>query len=82
MLKIGNLELDSNLILAPMAGVTDSAYKKLVRECGAGLISTEMVNDRAILHGNETTMKMLEFDPQEKPVAIQIFGFDTSFHFY
>jgi len=76
MLKIGDLELDSVLILAPMAGVTDSAYKQIVRECGAGLICTEMVNDRAILHGNKITSKMIEFNPKEKPVAIQLFGFD------
>ena len=52
-LKIGNLELDSQVILAPMAGVTNSAFKEVVRELGAGLVCTEMINDKALLHGNE-----------------------------
>ena len=73
-LKIGNLELDSQVILAPMAGVTNSAFKEVVRELGAGLICTEMINDKALLHGNETTQKMVEINELERPVSVQIFS--------
>ncbi len=73
-LKIKNLELDSNVILAPMAGVTNQAYKQIVRELGAGLICTEMVNDKALLHDNKQTKKMIEISPEEHPVALQLFG--------
>ncbi len=73
-LKIGNLELDNNIILAPMAGVTNQAFKQIVRELGAGLICTEMVNDKALLHKNERTRKMVEITEEEHPVALQLFG--------
>lgn len=73
-LKIGNVKLDSQVILAPMAGVTNSAFKQIVRELGAGLICTEMVNDKALLHGNLTTLKMIEIAPEERPVSVQIFS--------
>ena len=74
MLKIGNLELDSQVILAPMAGVCDQAFKEIVREIGAGLICTEMVNDKAIINENQNTLKMIEITPFERPVAVQLFG--------
>ncbi len=73
-LKLGTVVLDSNVILAPMAGVTNQAFKQIVRELGAGLICTEMVNDKALLHDNERTKKMIEITPQEHPVALQLFG--------
>ncbi len=73
-LIIGDVELNSNIILAPMAGVTNQAYKNIVRQFGDNLMCTEMVNDKAILHGNSRTLKMLEIEPQEHPVAIQLFG--------
>lgn len=76
-LIIGNIELESNVILAPMAGVCNSAYKEIVRELGAGLICTEMVNDKAILHGNKKTMEMLEITEAEHPVTIQLFSNDV-----
>ncbi len=74
VLKIGNLEIDSRVIIAPMAGISNNAFKKLIRKMGAGLITTEMVSDKAILHGNEKTLKMIEIDDQEHPVALQLFG--------
>lgn len=77
-LVIGNVELDSNVILAPMAGVCNSAYKEIVRELGAGLICTEMVNDKAILHGNQKTLDMMEITEAEHPVAIQLFSNDVN----
>lgn len=73
-LTIGNIELDSNVILAPMAGVCNGAYKEIVRELGAGLICTEMVNDKAILHGNIKTLDMLKITNMEHPVSIQLFS--------
>ena len=73
-LKIGNLELDSQVILAPMAGVTNSAFKEVVRELGAGLVCTEMINDKALLHGNENTRKMINISSLERPVSVQIFS--------
>ncbi len=73
-LILGNVELDSNVILAPMAGVTNQAFKEIVRELGAGLICTEMVNDKALLHKNERTQKMIEISKEEHPVALQLFG--------
>lgn len=73
-LKLGSVELESNVILAPMAGVTNQAFKQIVRELGAGLICTEMVNDKALLHNNERTKKMIEISPEEHPVALQLFG--------
>lgn len=75
-LKIRELELDSPVILAPMAGVTNQAFKQIVRELGAGLIATEMVNDKGLIHGNERTRKMIELSPEEHPVSHQLFGSD------
>ncbi|WOO87722.1 tRNA dihydrouridine synthase DusB [Mollicutes bacterium LVI A0039] len=73
-LKIREIELDSPVILAPMAGVTNQAFKQIVRELGAGLIATEMVNDKGLIHGNERTRKMIELTPEEHPVSHQLFG--------
>ncbi len=76
MFNIGDLTIDSNVIIAPMAGVSNAAFKSVIRNLGAGLITTEMVNAKAILHGNEKTLKMLEISEGEHPVALQLFGSD------
>lgn len=73
-LKVRELELDSPVILAPMAGVTNQAFKEIVRKLGAGLIVTEMVNDKGLIHGNKRTRKMIELTETEHPVAHQLFG--------
>jgi nifR3 family TIM-barrel protein len=73
-LIIGNIELDSPIVLAPMAGVTNTAYKEIVRELGAGLICSEMVNDKAILHGNQRTLEMTKIGEHEHPVSLQLFS--------
>lgn len=73
-LKIREIELDSPVILAPMAGVTNQAFKQIVRELGAGLIATEMVNDKALIHENERTRRMIAVSPEEHPVSHQLFG--------
>ena len=76
MLKIGNVEAPNNVVLAPMAGVCNPAFRLIAKEFGCGLVCAEMVSDKAILHGNERTMEMLYVDDREKPLSLQIFGGD------
>ena len=73
-LKIGNVELDNNIILAPMAGITDLPFRKLCKENGCGLVETEMVSAKAIYYNDEKTLKMLNMYGEKRPVSIQIFG--------
>ena len=75
-LKIGNVELENNVILAPMAGVTDMPYRILCREQGAGLVCMEMVSAKAILYKNRNTKALLEVEERERPVSVQLFGSD------
>ncbi|MGN1029704.1 MAG: tRNA dihydrouridine synthase, partial [Bacilli bacterium] len=75
-LKIGDIELENNLILAPMAGITDLAFRKLCKENGAGLVETEMVSSRAIVYNDEKTLKMLNTEGEKRPISMQIFGND------
>jgi len=75
-LKIGNVELDSNILLAPMAGITDLPFRKLCKENGAGLVETEMVSYRAIVYNDEKTLKMINTENEKRPVSMQIFGND------
>ena len=75
-LKIGNVELENNLILAPMAGVTDLPFRLLCKEQGCGLMYTEMVSAKAILYKNKNTGPLMEVRPEEEPVALQLFGSD------
>ena len=74
--QIGNVKLENNLILAPMAGVTDLPFRVLCREEGCGLLYTEMVSAKAILYKNKNTKELLEVDPSERPIAVQLFGSD------
>jgi nifR3 family TIM-barrel protein len=73
-LKISHLTFDNNVFLAPMAGVTDIAFRGLCKEMGCGLVYTEMVSARALYHGSENTEEMLRIASEEKPVAVQMFG--------
>ena len=75
-LKIGNVELENNLILAPMAGVTDLPFRLLCKEQGCGLMYTEMVSAKAIFYKNRNTGPLMEVRPEEEPVALQLFGSD------
>ena len=75
-LKIGNAELDNNILLAPMAGITDLPFRKLCKENGAGLVETEMVSSRAIVYNDEKTLKMINTENEKRPVSMQIFGND------
>lgn len=74
MLKIGDIQMKNQVVLAPMAGVCNSAFRLTVKEFGAGLVCAEMVSDKAILYNNAKTMGMLYIDEQEKPLSLQIFG--------
>lgn len=74
--RIGNVEIKNQVVLAPMAGVTNPAFRKIVKEFGAGLIYTEMVSDKGLGHNNLRTKEMLRVDMDEKPVSLQIFGSD------
>ncbi len=76
-MKIGNLTIENNTALAPMAGVTDLAFRQLCREMGCGLLYTEMVSAKAILYKNKNTEPLLETVPSEHPIAVQIFGSDA-----
>ena len=73
-MKIGNLEFENNVFLAPMAGVTDISFRGLCKEMGCGLVYTEMVSAKALYYGNENTKSLLRISEEEAPVAIQIFG--------
>lgn len=75
-LQIGNVTLDNPIILAPMAGVSDLPFRLLCREMGAALVCMEMVSAKAILYKNRNTESLLEIDPRENPVSLQLFGSD------
>ena len=75
-LQIGNVTLHNNLILAPMAGVTDLPFRLLCKEQGAGLLCMEMVSAKAILYKNKNTEELLTIDARENPVSLQLFGSD------
>lgn len=76
MWKIGNVEIKNQIVLAPMAGISNTSYRKIIKEMGAGLIYAEMVSDKAITFGNVKTMNLLKMDNMERPIAQQIFGTD------
>lgn len=73
-MKIGCVELPNPVVAAPMAGVTDRAYRILAREAGCGLAFTEMISDQALIYGNPRTLVMLERGGEGGPLAVQIFG--------
>ncbi|MBE5893185.1 MAG: tRNA dihydrouridine synthase DusB [Lachnospiraceae bacterium] len=75
-LQIGSIVLDNNVILAPMAGVSDLPFRLLCRQMGAGLVCMEMVSAKAILYNNKNTDSLMEIHPEELPVSLQLFGSD------
>jgi tRNA-dihydrouridine synthase B len=77
-MRIGNVELQNNIFLAPMAGVTDRTFRIICREMGAGLVFTEMVSSKGLYYGDKKTEELIDTDLKERPVAIQIFGSDPS----
>lgn len=76
-MRIGNVTLENNVILAPMAGVTDLPFRLLCKEQGAGLLCMEMVSAKAIYYNNKNTEALMEIDPRELPVSLQLFGSDA-----
>ena len=76
MVKIGNIEIKGKVVLAPMAGICNSAFRKIIKEQGASLIYAEMVSDKAIYYQNNKTKEMLYMEDEERPIAQQIFGND------
>ena len=74
--KIGNVTIQNQVVLAPMAGVCNSAFRRICKEMGCGLIYAEMVSDKAITFGNQKTLDMLYMTEEERPLAQQIFGSD------
>lgn len=77
-MKIGNLELENNVFLAPMAGVTDLPFRLLCKEMGCGLVYSEMVSAKGILYDNKNTTELLQVAAEERPAAIQLFGSDPT----
>lgn len=75
--KIGNVVISNQVVLAPMAGVSNSAYRRICKEFGCGLVYAEMVSDKAITYKNKKTLDMLEMNEEERPIAQQIFGSDV-----
>ena len=78
MIKIGNVVINGKVVLAPMAGICNSAFRKIIKEQGAALIYAEMVSDKAIFYKNNKTREMLFMEEIERPITQQIFGSDVN----
>ncbi len=76
MFKIGNVQIENRVVLAPMAGVCNSAFRRIIKQMGCGLLYAEMVSDKALVYDNEKTKNMLYSTQEERPIAQQIFGSD------
>lgn len=76
MWKIGNVNIKNKVVLAPMAGICNSSFRRIAKEMGAGLIYAEMVSDKAIFYNNQKTIDMLSMKEEERPIVQQIFGSD------
>ena len=75
-LKIGNVELENNIVLAPMAGITDLPFRLICKEFGPGLVCTEMISSKGLFYNDEKTKLLLNMRNEKRPVAVQIFGND------
>lgn len=82
MWKIGNVIIPNQIVLAPMAGISDSAFRRIAKEQGCGLVVAEMVSDKAILYGSKKTIDMLYMKEEERPISQQIFGSDKESFMY
>lgn len=80
--NIGNVKIKNQIVLAPMAGISNSAYRRICKEMGCGLIYAEMVSDKAIQYNNKKTIDMLYMCDEERPIAQQIFGSDLESFVY
>lgn len=74
MWKIRDVEIKNQVVVAPMAGISNSAFRVICKEFGAGMVVCEMISDRGIIHNNAKTLDMLYVDPVEHPMSIQVFG--------
>ena len=74
--KIGNVEIPHNIVVAPMAGISDTTFRQICKSFGNCLVVGEMVSDKAIVFGNEKTFELLKMDESERPISQQIFGSD------
>ncbi|MGE5589218.1 MAG: tRNA dihydrouridine synthase DusB [Bacillota bacterium] len=75
-IQVGSLTIETPLISPPMAGVTNLAFRRILREHGVGLVSTEMVSDQGLLHNASESFRIMRLDPHEHPVSVQLFGGD------
>ena len=75
-IKIGNVELDNNIFLAPMAGITDNAFRRVCKLYGAGLVCTEMVSSKGLFYNDDKTKLLLDTRDEKRPISMQIFGSD------
>src|SRR3990167_8739135 len=75
-MKLGNLVLQNNVMLAPLAGITDLIFRVYAKRYGCGLVFSEMINSNSVLHGGVKTLRKLDLHPEEQPVGIQIAGDD------
>lgn len=82
MFKIGNVEIKNRIVLAPMAGISNSAFRRIAKEMGVGLVVAEMVSDKAIFYGSKKTIDMLYMKEEERPISQQIFGSDKGSFVY
>ncbi|WP_125608295.1 tRNA dihydrouridine synthase DusB [Lapidilactobacillus bayanensis] len=72
--QIGNVTIPNQVVVAPMAGITNSAFRVICKQFGAGLVVCEMISDQGIMHRNQKTLNMMFIDPYEHPVSLQVFG--------
>ena len=81
-LKIGNIELNTNVVLAPMAGITDITYRTICKEMGAGLVHTEMISAKGLYYQDRKTEELMKINEKNRPVSMQIFGSDPDIMSY
>lgn len=74
--KIGNVELENNILLAPMAGITDKPFRMIAKEYGPGLVCTEMVSSKGLYYNDDKTKLLLDTENERRPISAQIFGSD------
>jgi len=74
LLKIGSIVLANPVITAPMAGITDKAFREILKSMGAGMVSAEMVSDKALTYANKNTLELLDIEGEDYPICVQIFG--------
>src|SRR6056297_199321 len=73
-MEIGNIQLENNILVAPMAGITDTAFRTICKEMGAGLLFTEMISAKGLYYKDRKTNELLKIETKNKPVGIQLFG--------